>query len=135
MRRPKHAGLTFLTAACAILALTAQIGTGVVCVGTDGHVDVESGLEVCCSPAASDHSAADGAALYGAEPDCGPCTDVLIRAAQHLTKDVSHIGLTAAPYASLTIEATRNTARTVEAVSSDQRRHSLVPLSSVVLLT
>jgi hypothetical protein len=137
MKRPrfKHAALTYLTAACAVLALTAQIGSSAVCIGTDGHIDVESGLEACCSPASSDHPAVDGRALYGAESDCGPCIDVLIKAPQHLTKEVSHFGLTVAPYASIAAEPAQKTARTVEAVSSDQRRHSLLPLSSVVLLT
>jgi hypothetical protein len=135
MRRLKHIALRYLTAAFAVFVLTAQIGSGVVCVGNDGHIDIESGFEACCSPATSGHAAADGAALHGVDSECGPCMDVLIRAPQHLTKEVRNFGLTAAPFASLSVEPTGTKARIVEAVSSDQNWRSLVPLSSVILLT
>ncbi|RLE25340.1 MAG: hypothetical protein DRJ65_07995 [Acidobacteria bacterium] len=55
-----------------------QIGAAVVCVGADGHIDVESFFDGCCSPAApDDHGAGVNVVMNGSA--CGDCVDVQLR--------------------------------------------------------
>jgi len=53
-------------------------GESVVCVGADGHIDVESFFDGCCGPVAhDDHGAGVNLVMDGSS--CGDCVDVHLR--------------------------------------------------------
>ncbi len=55
-----------------------QIGGAVVCVGADGHIDVESFFDGCCMPVVPDeHGAGVNVVVDGSS--CGDCVDVQLR--------------------------------------------------------
>lgn len=56
----------------------AQIGAAVVCVGADGHIDVESFFDGCCSPVVpEDHTTGANGVMDASS--CGDCVDVQLR--------------------------------------------------------
>ena len=79
--RGSHTPISKITAVCCfMLVVTAggatQLGAAVLCVGVDGHVDVEFTLAGCCAspPASLDQAAA---VTLGPEAgSCGPCVDL-----------------------------------------------------------
>ena len=72
--------LKVASACCLVLAVTvggaAQLGAAVLCVGVDGHVDVEYTLTGCCTSSATSPNQMV-AATPGSEPgSCGACVDL-----------------------------------------------------------
>ena len=74
-----------MTAAAWILACVfitgsgIQLGAAVVCLGSDGHVDVESFLASCCTSKRSDDPGA-GTRFNAGSSSCGDCVDVQLKA-------------------------------------------------------
>lgn len=69
---------TCLLAAALVLGTVSQPGATVVCLGSDGHVAVESILDPCCAgDALHDEGGADRSAW--AADSCGDCVDVELK--------------------------------------------------------
>jgi len=125
-----------LAAVMLILSNTAWLGSAVVCVGFDGHVDVESLFEGCCNPDTPDSPSSDKG-FVPADPNCGDCTDVELKASSLRSREcqLSHPDLgTGCPVGKQSLGGKRSV-RSEVVVGMDQHWHSLVTISSVVLLT
>jgi hypothetical protein len=132
-----------MTAAICMLAAvvglggTAQLGAAVVCVGFDGHVDVESSPCTCCIANAShDEGVRFGQATTS--PECSDCVGVPLKAPPFKSKEpqlftprMNAEGRTAARICD---GGWRNNLL-VPADPMDQYWRSLSLLSTVVLLT
>lgn len=72
--------LKVASACCLVLAVTvggaAQLGATVLCVGVDGHVDVEYTLTGCCSSSATPMNQMVAAAPGPETGSCGACVDL-----------------------------------------------------------
>jgi len=78
----------FMLAAALALGAAAQLGTVVVCVGSDGHTDVESSICTCsCCTVTSSHDERVHSGLVPASPSCSDCVDVPLRAAPLKSKE------------------------------------------------
>ena len=114
-----------------------QRGDGMVCVGADGHIDVENFFEGCCSPAAPDDHGA-GVNLVMNESSCGDCVDVQLRMVPLKTRDGrlpppnSNSGIRSVTSICGAVPSGRNAASND---GNDRRSLSLRLLSTVVLLT
>jgi len=125
-----------MLAAVLVLSSAAQLGGAVVCLGLDGHVDVESLLEGCCiSGTAGDPGEDAGLALAGAT--CGDCTDLQLKMSLlrskglHLTQqDLDADCVACSPRA---VDGRSASFKNVS--ETDQRRQTLKPLTTVVLQT
>ncbi len=112
-------------------------GESVVCVGADGHIDVESFFDGCCGPVAhDDHGAGVNLVMDGSS--CGDCVDVHLRVVPlktrggHLSSPNINTGVR-----SITSRCGAGTGgRNVASHEGNERRsQSLTLLSTVVLLT
>jgi len=120
-----------------VLSNVAQLGSAIVCVGSDGHIDIESSVCTCCAPTASH----DGWARTGpapANPSCSDCVDVPLRvpplkpkAPQLSTADIDAEGRMPAS----TCNGRSRFDFVVHAKHMDQHPQSLLSISTVVLLT
>ena len=136
--RPKHTmTATALTlAALLVLSSATQVAGVVVCVGLDGHIDIESIFEGCCvsGPAGA---RGDAAELSASDSACGDCTDVQLKAPPLRSKETLQFqpdgdaGCSLCSLCSSTGVATH----TVAVTGMDQHWQSLAPLTTVVLLT
>ncbi len=114
-----------------------QIGGAVICVGADGHIDVESFFDGCCSPVApGDHGAGLTGVVNGSS--CGDCVDVHLRMVPLKTRD----GWLSSPNfntgnRSITLKcgAVAGGRNAASHDGNDRRSLSLTLLSTVVLLT
>ena len=132
LRRPMTATV-FMLVAVLVLSNAAQIGARVVCMGSDGHVDVEPSGCTCCAVIVSDDERFDDG-LAPTSPSCSDCVDVPLRvpplkskAPQLLTPDNCAEGRTIAPRCGGVFLVHGN--------QVDQHWQSLSSLSTVVLLT
>ena len=121
----------------AVLALSNAVPLGaVVCVGSDGHVGVESYLEGCCVAKASPaQSSAVGSAVRSST--CDICADVQLKVSSLRAEDsrFENPGLGAGTVECSTSSSSDPSNRSTDAVNSDQQQNSLQPLSTVVLRT
>jgi hypothetical protein len=69
---------TCLLAAVLVLGTASGPATAVVCIGSDGHVDVESIFDPCCT-AGTPHDGAGAPDLGSAAGSCGDCVDVELK--------------------------------------------------------
>lgn len=129
-------------AVCMLIALFAstggaQIGAAVVCVGADGHIDVESVFDGCCSPVApGEHFA--GTSLVAATSSCGDCVDVQLRVVPLKTRrgSLSSPNMIAGVRSiEPSCGAGNGGVKAAFPNSNDRRSQSLTLLSTVVLLT
>ena len=114
-----------------------QIGAAVVCVGADGHIDVESVFDGCCNPvAADDHGAGVNVVVDGSS--CGDCVDVQLRMVPLKTREgwlfspTISAGLRSMTSSCLSGADGRNS---FPPNCSDRQSQSLTLLSTVILLT
>jgi hypothetical protein len=136
--RPKHflTAMALTLAALLVLSSATQVATAVVCIGPDGHIDIESIFQGCCSsgPAGARSNAA---ALSATGSDCGDCTDVQLKAAPLRPKQ-SQLSQPDNDEGSLVISLCSSSGLatpTADAADMDQHWQSLAPLTTVVLLT
>lgn len=122
----------------AVLALSnaVQVSAAVVCIGSDGHVGVETLLEGCCiSGAPGAQSDAAGTGLKS--PNCGDCADVQLKVSFLRAKDHSlaqPVLCTASVVYRLAAFGCRLDS-SEQASDTDQHWQSLKPISTVVLQT
>ena len=80
MRRQFTQVSKVVSACCLVLAVTvggaAQLGVAVLCVGVDGHVDVEYTLAGCCTSSATPLNQMVAAAPRPETGSCGACVDL-----------------------------------------------------------
>lgn len=114
-----------------------QIGAAVVCVGADGHIDVESIFDGCCSSVAPDDHGV-GMNLVMDTSSCGDCVDVQLRVVPMKTRK----GLLSCPDISAGVRSILSSCgdgigvRSSEPSESyDRRSQALILLSTVILLT
>jgi hypothetical protein len=126
-----------MLAAALVLSNAPQIGTGLVCMGSDGHVDVGPSVCTCCAaPASHDERVhAEGAP---ASSSCRDCVDVPLRvpplnskAPQLSFADINAEGRTLTS----TCDGRSRFDFVVPMNHMDQHWQSLFSLSTVVLLT
>ncbi len=53
-----------------------QAGAAVLCVGADGHTDIEVALEGCCVTSTQAHDDGSGSAGVTLDTSCGNCSDI-----------------------------------------------------------
>ena len=129
--------MVFTFAALLVLSNAARLGVSVVCVGSDGHVDVEALICGCCSAPAS---AAGNVHpdLAAADPSCTGCVDVQMTVPYVETRtptlSARHIN-TAGRIVGPGCAGGCRTGPVVSGNPMDQHWRSLAPLSTVVLLT
>ena len=135
--RPRHPMTATVLTLAAMLALSnaAQLGSSVVCVGSDGHIDVETSICACCFEPSS-HDEIFHSELAPAIPSCSDCVDVPMS----VPSDKSGTPLLSTPQAEgrivgLSSAGDCGTGLLFEAKQMDQHWQSLSPLSTVVLLT
>ena len=116
---------------------TAEFGAAVVCVGSDGHVDIESSVCACCTLTVS-HDERVHSGLVPASPSCSDCVDVPLRVLPLKSKDTQLsaplINAEGRPPA-LNWGGGSRTDLLVLGNQMDQHWQSLSSLSTVVLLT
>jgi hypothetical protein len=123
-------------AALLVLSNAAQAGTAVVCVGFDGHIDIETLLEGCCISGTSGDQSGN-AGLVPATSGCGNCTDVQLKAPPLKSKEshLSHPDLdSGCILCSLCCSGGSEARSEGTADRMDLHSRSLAPLSTVVLL-
>lgn len=127
----------FILAAALALSNATQIGAGVVCLVSDGQVDVEPSVCTCCAVMVSHDEGVDHG-LAPTTPSCSDCVDIPLRvptlksnAPQPSTRGMSAEFGTVAPNCggSCRIDLL------VHGNQMDQHWQSLSSLSTVVLLT
>lgn len=137
-KRSKHpaTATAFLLATLLVVSGAAQISAVVVCVGLDGHADVESLFDNCCL---SDAGAAcdDASDRSDADSACGDCTDLQVQERPLRSKEIQAVqpdsdgaSPVCTPRSGSGVEI-----RTVDITGMDQHWRSLASLSTVVLLT
>jgi hypothetical protein len=135
--RPKHLLTVTALTLVALVALSsaAQMATVIVCVGPDGHIDIESIFEGCCI------SGGLGAQGDVAEPsitasDCGDCTDFQLEVPPLKPKkdQLSQPGGDAGCALCLLCAHAEKTTRLADRTDKDQHWQALATLSTVVLL-
>lgn len=138
MKKRLHFPLTVtICLLVAAVALSNAVPLGaVVCVGSDGHVGVESFLEGCCVVKATPaQSSTTGSAVRSST--CGNCADVQLKVSPLIAKDSRlerpNPGAGCVEYL-MSFYSDRSN-RSADGVNTDQQRHSLQPLSSVILRT
>jgi hypothetical protein len=126
-----------MAAAVLILSNAAQLGAGVFCVGSDGHVDIESSVCACCTPAVP-HDDQVESGLAPASPSCSDCVDVPLRRVPLKAEDTRFfpplINTEGSPFALIWAGGGR-TVPVVLGHPMDQHWQSLSSLSTVILLT
>ena len=55
-----------------------QAGAAVLCVGADGHTDIEVALEGCCLTSTQAHDDSSGSAGVSLDTSCGSCSDIRV---------------------------------------------------------
>ena len=55
-----------------------QAGAAVLCVGADGHADIEVALEGCCVTSTQARDDGSGSAGVSLDPSCGDCSDIRV---------------------------------------------------------
>lgn len=138
MKKKLHLPLTVtICLLVAALALSNAVPLGaVVCVGSDGHVGVQSCLEGCCVAKASPaQSSAVGSAARNSA--CGNCADVQLKVSPLRAKEsrLERPDLGSECVECLMSFFNDRSMRSTDAVNTDQQRHSLQPLSTVILRT
>jgi hypothetical protein len=123
-------------AALLVLSSATQVVAVSVCVGQDGHVDIESVFDDCCiSDAAGPRGDVPELATIGS--GCGDCTDVQLKAPPLRSKETLHFqpdGDAGCSLCTLCSGAGIAT-RAADLTGMDQRRQTLAPLTTVVLRT
>jgi hypothetical protein len=118
------------------LSNATQVAGVVICVGLDGHVDIESIFDGCCILGAPGDRG-DSTELSANDSGCSDCTDVQVKAPPLRSKEFQPLqpdrnaGWPACPLPSGTEIATR----TAEGADIDQHWKTLTPITTVVLLT
>jgi len=125
-----------ILAAMLVLSSATQIATAVVCIGLDGHIDIEYLLEGCCVSSTSS-ARIETVALAPASSSCGDCTDVQLKAPPLRFKEsqLSQPEFDAGCIACSLCGSNAPMVRTTASADMDQHWHCLAPLSTVVLLT
>jgi len=136
--RPKHlvTATAVTLAALLVLSSATQVAAVVVCVGLDGHIDIESIFEGCCTSGAAEPRG-DSNELSITDAECGDCTDVQLKAPPLRSKETQPFqpgSDTGCALCSLCSSAGAAT-RTADVAVMDQHWRALAPLSTVVLLT
>jgi len=107
----------------------------VLCVGADGHIDLEVALGLCCVDEATGRGEADGDSTPALSDPCGGCADIELDATP-LTKEKQ--GLEPPRFSAL-VETTEVNSRGLSVVESGSREGLVPPdlefIASVVLLT
>ena len=119
-----------------VLSNATQVAGVVVCVGLDGHVDIESIFDGCCiSGPAGDRG--DTTELSAADSGCNGCTDVQLKAPPLRSEEIQPVqpDRNAGCPACALLSATEIETRTTEGADSDQHWKTLTPIATVVLLT
>ena len=126
-----------MLAAVLVLGNSAQLGAAVLCVGSDGHVEVESWLCACCSGTAS-RDAGTHSGLAPASPSCDDCVDVPLKVPPLEPKApqlfTAHINAGCCTPAS-SCSAGSSAGLLVHRNQMDQHWQTLSCLSTVVLVT
>ena len=114
----------------------AQVGAAVVCVGADGHIDVESFFDGCCSPVLPDDHGPDVNVLVDGS-SCGDCVDVQLRMVPLKTREGSlSFPALAAGFRSNASSGSGAVGQKAQSQYFDDRSsRSLALLSTVILLT
>jgi len=127
----------FTFAALLVLSNAAQLGASVVCVGSDGHIDVRPSFCACCS-APDSHGERVPSELAPAIPSCSDCVEVPVmvtsvesRAPQLSVPQITAEGRIVAQSGARSF----GTGLLFPGSRMDQQRQSLSPLSTVVILT
>lgn len=114
-----------------------QIGAAVVCMGADGHIDVESVFDGCCSPVVhGEHFA--GPSLVAATSSCGDCVDVQLRVVPLKTREGSLSSPDTIAGVRSNVSSGGGNCGGRNAIShgvNDRRSQALTFLSTVILLT
>jgi len=55
-----------------------QAGAAVLCVGADGHIDIEVALEGCCLTSIQARDDSSGSAGVSLDTSCGNCSDIRV---------------------------------------------------------
>ena len=55
-----------------------QAGAAVLCVGADGHTDIEVALDGCCLTSTQAHDDSSGSAGVFLDTSCGSCADIRV---------------------------------------------------------
>jgi hypothetical protein len=127
----------WLLAAVLSLGYGAQVGATVVCVGADGHIDIESSIDDCCTPAPADGQR-DGVKTAWSASSCGDCVDVQLKAPPFNPKKdrLSRIDLDCGRPLCESLSCRGCGRNSIDPSSRlDQHSRLLVSLSTVVLLT
>ncbi len=110
-------------------------GSLVLCVGSDGHTDLEVALGFCCVEVETTHANADGDHSASLVDPCGDCSDIELDATP-LTKQKRRLE---PPQSAAMLETVQVGVPTVSAADSGPSRGAGSPhldaLSTVVLLT
>lgn len=114
-----------------------QRGESVVCVGADGHIDIENFFDGCCGPVAhEDHGTGVNLVMDGSS--CGDCVDVQLRVVPLKTRG-GHLSSPSIKTGVRSIASRRGAGaggrNAVFHDGNDRRSQSLTLLSTVVLLT
>ena len=134
MRSRTHILTSLMLTTLLVLTGAGQLDAVVVCVGLEGHVDLESSFGECCSSSAGPGLAGD--TLQTAHgTDCGPCTDLLVTAPQLRAKQIHLAGPALTHTTATSRELPDSRIEGGERTQRDQLWRSLMPLSTVVLLT
>jgi len=127
----------FVLAAALVLSNATQIGAGVVCLVSDGRVDVEPSVCTCCAAIVSHDEGVDHGPAP-TSPSCSDCVDIPLRvptlksnAPQPSARDMSAEFRTVAP----SCGGVCRIDLLVHGNQKDQQWQSLSSLSTVVVLT
>lgn len=114
---------------------TSLVGNTVLCVGSDGHADLEVALGVCCLEADIPHDETDGYAPAGLVDSCSGCADLELDETP-LKRQKHQLD---PPHVAAMNEAVHTSACAAPLVDSGSSRGCLSPhlevLATVVLLT
>ena len=126
-----------MLAAVLVLSNVVQLGSAIVCVGSDGRVDIEPSVCICCAEAVSH----DGRARTGPAPASSSCSDCVYvplrvpplkpKAPQLSTADINAEDR----MLDSTSDGRAKFDFAVHVNYMDQQWRSLLSLSTVVLLT
>ena len=115
----------------------AQLGAAVVCVGSDGHIGVESLLDQCCISAATLDDRG-GSRLMSATSSCGDCVDVQLSVPLSKSRETRLCSSEIIAEVRSFAPSRDSDCAELFALPSlpiDQRPLSLAPVTTIVLLT
>jgi len=136
--QPRHLMTATALTLVAFLFLSnaTQVAGVVICVGLDGHVDIETVFDGCCVLSAQG-ALSDPADVEATDSGCSDCTDVQLKAPPLRSEGIQPFqpDRNAGCPAYALLSATEIETRTIEGDDIDQHWKTLTSISTVVLLT